>query len=155
MKIALQRTVRLGGDQDRPAIYALRHAVYATELGQHPGNQEARLSDTLDEFNQYVVFTVGEELAGFVSITPPGQLSYSVDKYIERSDLPFVCDDGLYEVRILTAAALIARCREQDIFLRDVSSMGAALGAGTFRVAVKDAASNVRVLSVLRDVLGG
>ena len=38
----------------------------------------------------------------FVSITPPGFGLYSLDKYVERSELPFVFDDGLFEVRILT-----------------------------------------------------
>lgn len=105
MKLAPQRTLRLGEDRDRQAIYSLRHAVYATELGQHPENEDARLSDALDAFNLYVVLTVGGEMIGFVSITPPDQASYSVDKYLTRDELPFVCDSGLYEVRILTVAA--------------------------------------------------
>src|SRR5207237_925965 len=41
------------------------------------------------------------EIVGFVSITPPGR-TYSVDKYIEREELPFVVDDRLFEVRLLT-----------------------------------------------------
>ena len=89
-------------DADREAIYRLRHAVYARELGQHPENAEGRLQDALDAFNEYLVAKAGDEIAGFVSVTPPGHGRYSVDKYLSRADLPFPVDDGLYEVRLLT-----------------------------------------------------
>jgi histidinol-phosphate/aromatic aminotransferase/cobyric acid decarboxylase-like protein/predicted GNAT family N-acyltransferase len=87
---------------DREVIYRLRHSVYAVELGQHPMNAGARLTDPLDAFNHYIVATVDNRLAAFISITPPGYGRYSIDKYVDRSDLPFPFDDGLFEVRILT-----------------------------------------------------
>jgi len=80
----------------------MRHAVYASELGQHSENLDRRLTDELDAFNHYLVARVGNQLGGFVSITPPGHGRYSIDKYFARSDLPFSVDDGLFEVRILT-----------------------------------------------------
>lgn len=87
---------------DREEIYQMRHAVYASELGQHPENAAQRLTDELDAFNHYLVAWVGDRLAGFVSITPPGFGRYSIDKYFARSALPFDVDDGLFEIRILT-----------------------------------------------------
>jgi len=88
--------------RDREAIYAIRHDVYACELGQHPQNDQRRLTDALDEWNEYLVARRGDEVAGFVAITPPGAGSYSIDKYFQREDVPLVFDDGLFEVRLLT-----------------------------------------------------
>jgi histidinol-phosphate/aromatic aminotransferase/cobyric acid decarboxylase-like protein len=97
-------TIGLATEAHRRTIYAMRHAVYATELGQHAENEQRKLSDALDEFNVYVVATRGDKIAGFVSITPPGFGRYSIDKYLPRDELPFSCDGGLFEVRILTVA---------------------------------------------------
>ncbi|RPH55340.1 GNAT family N-acetyltransferase, partial [bacterium] len=94
--------VALAGSDDRETIYRLRHAVYAGELGQHSANEEGRLRDGLDDFNEYVVVRQGGEVAGFVSLTPPGLNGYSIDKYFAREDLPFPIDEGLWEVRLLT-----------------------------------------------------
>jgi histidinol-phosphate/aromatic aminotransferase/cobyric acid decarboxylase-like protein len=93
--------VRLATTGDRQAIYRIRHQVYAQELHQHHENATEQLTDALDAFNLYIVVTLGEGIVGFISITPPGR-SYSIDKYLSRQELPFPCDDGLYEVRLLT-----------------------------------------------------
>jgi len=53
-------------------------------------------------FNAYLVATVNDEIAGFISITPPNPPSYSIDKYFRRDQLPFPVDDRLYEIRLLT-----------------------------------------------------
>jgi histidinol-phosphate/aromatic aminotransferase/cobyric acid decarboxylase-like protein/GNAT superfamily N-acetyltransferase len=90
--------------QDRETIYRLRHDVYATELGQHAENAQRMLRDPLDDFNEYIVASVCGKIVGFVSITPPGHDRYSIDKYLRREELPFVCDSRLYEVRLLTVA---------------------------------------------------
>jgi histidinol-phosphate/aromatic aminotransferase/cobyric acid decarboxylase-like protein len=95
-------TIRPATDDDREVIARIRHAVYARELGQHAVNDSGRLSDPLDGHNTYLVAERGGELAGFVSVTPPGPWGYSVDKYLARSELPFPVDDRLYEVRLLT-----------------------------------------------------
>jgi len=92
-------------DADRDTIYRLRHAIYAVELGQHAPNAEGRLRDSLDAFNAYLVAREDSEVVGFISITPPGNPSYSIDKYFDRQSLPFCFDAGLYEVRILTVSA--------------------------------------------------
>jgi histidinol-phosphate/aromatic aminotransferase/cobyric acid decarboxylase-like protein/GNAT superfamily N-acetyltransferase len=86
---------------DREKIYAARHEVYARELRQHNPNDEGLLRDSLDERNDYVVAKDADELLGFISITPPGG-RYSIDKYFQREELPFVFDEGLYEIRLLT-----------------------------------------------------
>jgi histidinol-phosphate/aromatic aminotransferase/cobyric acid decarboxylase-like protein len=96
--------ISLATEEDREAIYRMRHAVYALELCQHKPNAEEMLTDSLDDFNDYIVAHVEGELAGFVSITPPGFGRYSIDKYASRSDLPIQFDDGLYELRVLTVA---------------------------------------------------
>ncbi|HWH68736.1 MAG TPA: GNAT family N-acetyltransferase, partial [Candidatus Sulfotelmatobacter sp.] len=92
----------MASDLEREEIYRVRHEVYACELGQHPVNAGMRLRDPLDAKNVYLVAKVAGELVGFISITPPGQDPYSIDKYFSRESLPFRVDEGLYEVRLLT-----------------------------------------------------
>jgi histidinol-phosphate/aromatic aminotransferase/cobyric acid decarboxylase-like protein len=96
--------IALADAADRAAIYRMRHDVYACELGQHPENAAGELRDPLDAFNVYVVARRGRRVVGFVSVTPPGHGRYSIDKYLQRDELPFPCDAGLYEVRLLTIA---------------------------------------------------
>lgn len=88
--------------RDREAIYRLRHEVYALEIHQHAANADARLEDDLDRWNTYLVARDGDEIAGFVSLTPPGSPKFSIDKYFSRSSLPFAVDTRTYEVRLLT-----------------------------------------------------
>ncbi len=47
------------------------------------------------------------------------------------------------------AATVIARCRAHGLFLRDAASMSPALGTRTIRIAVKDAATQARMLSIV------
>src|ERR1700722_11037077 len=89
---------------DRPAIYRMRHDVYAQELGQHKITSEQLLSDSLDAFNHYITAHIADELVGFISITPPGFGRYSIDKYVARDAVAVPFDDALYEFRILTVA---------------------------------------------------
>lgn len=96
--------VSLAGPSDRPAIYAMRHEVYAKELGQHRATDSQMLSDSLDAFNEYITAKVDGKLVGFISITPPGFGRYSIDKDNPREELPLSFDDGLYELRLLTVA---------------------------------------------------
>jgi hypothetical protein len=56
--------IALATDQDRPAIYQLRHVVYAQELRQHRENETGQLSDSLDAYNTYLVAKRGRELIG-------------------------------------------------------------------------------------------
>lgn len=104
-KCAVTRTrfeLGLATAADRQAIYLLRHEIYAREIGQHAVNPQGLLTDTLDGANLYLVARCGDEIAGFISLTPPQGGRYSIDKYFARSELPFAADDGLFEVRLLT-----------------------------------------------------
>src|SRR5437588_12150165 len=94
--------VALATERERRMVYQVRHDIYAAELAQHPRNDRGRLNDSLDEFNVYITASVGDELIGFISVTPPTAPAYSLDKYVKRSQLPFPFDDKLYEVRLLT-----------------------------------------------------
>src|SRR5688572_28995807 len=94
--------VKLADPADLRRIYRARHDVYAVELAQHAANARQELSDPLDDRNVYLCVNRGDgELAGFVSITPPGG-AYSIDKYLPREQVPVAFDEGLYEVRLLT-----------------------------------------------------
>lgn len=95
-------TLRLADERDREAIYRLRHEVYAEELHQHATNAAHALSDTLDGSNVYLIAQAGDELAGFISLTPPEAPMFSVEKYVPRDELPVSRDAQLFEARILT-----------------------------------------------------
>jgi histidinol-phosphate/aromatic aminotransferase/cobyric acid decarboxylase-like protein/GNAT superfamily N-acetyltransferase len=95
-------TLTLADAHDRELIYAIRHDVYARELRQHQKNAAGRLTDALDDVNVYLVAKCAGEIAGFVSVTPPSDRGYSLDKYFARDGLPLVFDRTLYEVRLLT-----------------------------------------------------
>jgi histidinol-phosphate/aromatic aminotransferase/cobyric acid decarboxylase-like protein len=49
------------------------------------------------------------------------------------------------------AATLVERCRPHGLFLRNAASMSPSLGTHTLRLAVKDAATNARMLAILRE----
>ena len=66
--------VEIASAAQRQAIYRIRHEIYARELGQHAENAAGSLRDPLDDRNVYLVATVGGEVAGFVSVTPPVRL---------------------------------------------------------------------------------
>ncbi|MEE9129459.1 MAG: aminotransferase class I/II-fold pyridoxal phosphate-dependent enzyme [Phycisphaerales bacterium] len=52
-----------------------------------------------------------------------------------------------------TAAQVCAACRERDVFIRDVANLGCSLGSHAIRIAVKDSATNQRIVSILSTVL--
>jgi histidinol-phosphate/aromatic aminotransferase/cobyric acid decarboxylase-like protein len=52
-----------------------------------------------------------------------------------------------------TAAEVVRRCRVEGVFLRDASGMGTTMGRRALRIAVKDAAANRRIVSVLARAL--
>jgi histidinol-phosphate/aromatic aminotransferase/cobyric acid decarboxylase-like protein len=94
--------IAIATPEERKEIYAIRHEVYAAEIGQHRPNAGAALTDALDAQNFYIAASSGDEILGFISITPPSSPSFSVDKYFPRADMPFAWDEHLYEVRLLT-----------------------------------------------------
>ncbi|GIJ51179.1 hypothetical protein Val02_80650 [Virgisporangium aliadipatigenens] len=103
--------LRIATDGDLLEIRRIRHDVYAAELGQHPRNDDGALTDDLDGENVFIVAATkgrgptgsGDEIVGFVSVTPPWLGRYSIDKYLRRADWPPLRDaSGLFEVRLLT-----------------------------------------------------
>jgi len=88
--------------RERDEIYGIRHQVYACELGQYAQNENGRLTDQLDAVNCYIVAKIADKIVGFVSITPPNAIGYSIDKYFPREELPITFDNGLFEIRLLT-----------------------------------------------------
>ncbi len=55
--------------------------------------------------------------------------------------------------KTLTAAALIARCREKKLYLRSLENFGARIDAYSFRIAVKDAHTNQRMVAIIADAM--
>jgi histidinol-phosphate/aromatic aminotransferase/cobyric acid decarboxylase-like protein/GNAT superfamily N-acetyltransferase len=53
-----------------------------------------------------------------------------------------------------SAVEIVARCRKQNLFLRDASPMGSGLGRHALRIAVKDRATNRQMLRILADAMG-
>jgi len=51
-----------------------------------------------------------------------------------------------------SAAEIVQRARERGLFLRDASTMGSQLGTHAIRVAVKDSATNARMVEIIRAV---
>ena len=115
--------------EDREQIHRMRHRVYATELGQHAENEQERLEDALDEVNDYLVARRDGRVVGFISITPPNDRGYSVDKYLAPAELPVPRDAGLYELRLLTVDPRHRRTHAAMLLMyaafRWVSSRGA------------------------------
>lgn len=130
----------LADPHDREEIYRIRHAVYAVELGQHPPNDAGRLTDSLDDINTYIVAKRAGTILGFVAVTPPTAVGYSLDKYFSRPDLPIAFDDGLYEVRLLTVVGKARRSQLAFVLmygaLRFCESRGARMIAAIGRVEV-------------------
>jgi len=52
-----------------------------------------------------------------------------------------------------TAAHVAAACRKRQLFIRDAGNLGQCLGSHVIRIAVKDSATNQRVVSILSNVL--
>jgi len=121
--------IAVADDRDRQAIYAIRHDVYARELGQHAVNADRALTDALDGINTYLVARQGRRVVGFVAVTPPTSRGYSIDKYFDRTATGLTFDDGLYEVRLLTVVARHRRTQLAALLmyaaLRYVTTRGA------------------------------
>ena len=128
MKSQPMISLRLANEGDRERIYEIRHQVYASELGQRSENDEGQLTDALDSVNIYLVALVAGEIAGFVSITPPNDVGYSIDKYFARDEVPLSFHPDLYEVRLLTVRSPWRASRVAAVLmygaLRYVQSLG-------------------------------
>ena len=90
---------------DRPVIHALRHEVYARELGQHAVNESGTLADALDPLVEYLVAERAGTVVGFVALTPPTAGRWSLEKYLPQADLPGPPHETTWEIRLLTTIA--------------------------------------------------
>ena len=124
--------LRLATPADRDALFRLRHAVYANEIGQHTARPDGRLTDPLDDHNVFLAVFDSDRVVGFVSVTPPGPWGYSVDKYVDRADLPLVFDRGLFEIRLLTVDPAYRRGPAAAALMWAAYRWGLAHGASQF-----------------------
>lgn len=92
----------LASDDERMDVYRSRHDVYALELRQYESRPDGVLPDAENLDAQYIIASIDGEMAGFIGITPPGSPRFSVDRYMQRDEIPFAFDQGLYEIRALT-----------------------------------------------------
>src|SRR5260370_6999895 len=105
--VNLPFVLSLATQADREEIYRLRHEVYARELGQHAATPAGSLRDALDDWNIYLVAKFADQIAGFITPTPPSaghrssEFHYSIDKYIRRDALPFPFLDPLPIIPLL------------------------------------------------------
>ena len=152
-------SISLADKHEREIIYKMRHEVYAHELGQHAENREGRLTDPLDSINVYIVAKVGKEIAGFVSVTPPNEVGYSIDKYFSRDELPLCFDEGLYETRILTVSDSWRKTRVAALLmyaaLRYIQSVGGKTIVGIGRLEVLEMYKHTGFRSLQRQVRAG
>ena len=94
----------MASDGDREAVERLRHEVYALELGHHPSDLSGRLVESGWADAVYVLARVGEEVVGFVSITPPWAPGYAIERYLSAEAVADVRATQAFEVRALTVA---------------------------------------------------
>ena len=52
-----------------------------------------------------------------------------------------------------TAAKFVANCRKHGLYVRDISNMGTNIGKHTIRIAIKDRATNQKMLTIMKPLL--
>jgi histidinol-phosphate/aromatic aminotransferase/cobyric acid decarboxylase-like protein len=96
---------------------------------------------------------------------------YYQEKYAETHRLKRKLKDDLLQLQIdeviegianflllylpdnIEPAQFLRLCREENVFLRDVSNMGSSLGNNAIRIAVKDEATNTKMVGIIKDIL--
>jgi len=94
--------ISVANANERQAVYRMRHDVYSTELGQYGSRPDGSLPDATDVASAYIIASIGEEVVGFVGITPPNSPRLSVEKHLSRDEIPIVLDKRTFEIRALT-----------------------------------------------------
>ena len=97
-----KRVLIVASSQHKEDIYKIRHSIYAEELRQHAANSVGQLKDVLEPVNNYIVAEYDKQVIRFISITSQASKKYSVDKYFNRSVIPYAFDESLTEIRLLT-----------------------------------------------------
>jgi histidinol-phosphate/aromatic aminotransferase/cobyric acid decarboxylase-like protein len=144
---------------DREEIYRIRHEVYlcagahqleglravtppwavtlpaqlaATVALKEPAYYEARYAET-----RVLRERLGEELEA---------TGWEVVPAIANFLLAHLPENGM------SAERLVQECRRRGLFLRNAGLMGSQMGSRAIRVAVKDAATNARIVRIIEDV---
>lgn len=115
-----------------PWVIGLPSQVAATRALESPDYYAARWSDT----NQ-----LREELADGLR-----SLGWDVVPGCANFLLAHLPDQGP------AAAEILSHARDRGLYLRDARNMGNAVGDRTLRIAVKDAATNARMIAILSDL---
>ena len=119
-----------------PWSVSLPGQLAAVKALQDPGYYGMRYAETR---------RLRENLAGAVSDICGMDVVPGVGNYL----LCHIPDDGL------TAASLLETCRKQGLYLRDAGITAPTLGDRTVRIAVKDAATNRRIVQILERAIKG
>lgn len=93
------------------------------------------LAPVLDQQSVYLIATRGQEVLGFIGITPPTSPRYALESYLPRDQIPIAFDAHVYELRLLTVARAHQRSRLAAVLMYAAFRWVAAHG-GTRIVAV-------------------
>jgi histidinol-phosphate/aromatic aminotransferase/cobyric acid decarboxylase-like protein len=118
-----------------PWSVSLAAQIAATRALQDRDYYRARYAETAELRRQLTTALTGMGISEII----PGCANFLL------FHLPFGSPD---------TTAVVRACRMRSLFLRDVSNMGSTMGRHAVRIAVKDSATNLRIASILRDVLG-
>lgn len=130
-----KRTVELRFVKNREDLFSLRHAVYATELGQYEENETGRLED--EYANHAIGAYVGEDLVGFVCVTPPGG-PYALERHVPMTEWRLPLDEGLFEIRALTVKREYRRLGIAKSLMYAAYRYGECLGATNLVVMARE-----------------
>lgn len=108
------------------AVGALRHPDYYEERYEQTRRYRAQLAGELETLDELEVL--------------PGQINFVLCRLSQEGP---------------DAAAVVSRCRDYGLFLRDVSSISSVVGKHLLRIAVKDPETNRRIVRILSRVLKG
>lgn len=113
----------LGLPTQMAVVAALRNRAYYEQQWARTRQLRAELAQMLD--------AIGIEIIG-------GQANFLLCSVRDKST---------------TAAALIAHCRKRKLYLRSLENFGARIDAYTFRIAVKDAGTNQRMVAIIANAM--
>lgn len=117
-----------------PWVIGLPSQVAATRALESPAYYEARWSETNRLREKLAI-----DLRGLDWDVVPGCANFLLAHVPEHGP---------------DAAEVVARARTNGLYLRDATNMGTAIGDHAVRIAVKDAATNSRMVSILSELAG-
>ena len=124
--------------------------------------------ETLRSLSPPWAVSLPAQAAAIAALNEP---DYYKEKYTQTHELRAILKQNLLDLGIdevidgdanfllfylpthLTTDEFLAACRQENLFLRDVSNMGKSLGSNAVRIAVKDAETTNRMIAILGKVL--